>query len=70
MVKYAPFEKRGLEPCSKSFAKEENIINIRNNDERWLWDAILYFLDRLVDFHRHANRANFTQKFFLAQRPG
>ena len=58
MVKYAPLEGRGRQPLPEFLAKKEAIINIRNNDERCFEYAILYFLDRQVDSHRHSNGAN------------
>ena len=64
MVKYAPFEGPGWQPLPE-FLEKKAIINIHNDDERCFGYALLYFLDRQVDAHRHTNHANlYSEEIF------
>ena len=58
MVNYAPLEGRGWQPLPIFLAKKTAIINIHNDYERCFGYALLYFFDRQVNAHRHANRTN------------
>ena len=63
--KYAPLEGGGWQPLSKFLEKKKAIINIHNDDERCFGYAVLYFLDRQIDDHRHENRANlYSEEIF------
>ena len=45
MVKYAPFEGRGLQPLPAFLSKKKVVVNIQNEDERCFGYALLNFLE-------------------------
>ena len=63
-MKYAPLEGRVWQPLPK-FLEKKAIINIHTDDEHCFGYALLYFLDRQIDAHRHENRANlYSEEIF------
>ena len=62
MVKYAPLERRGWHPLPEFLSNKKAVINIKNDVERCVNYALLYFRDRQLDANRHASRANLYSK--------
>ena len=58
MLNYPPLEGRGCQALPEFLAKQEAIINIRNNDERCFGYSFLYFFERanLPERNKHCVR--------------
>ena len=48
MAKYAPIEERGWQPLPELLMKKKAIISIKNDDDRCLGYALLYFIKREI----------------------